>query len=283
MKFNNISFPHPVLGIADTISGDIDFTYDVLSESGSYRIKFELNQNNNDINDLLREDKVEYFCEVTCSNTLYREVFTSSESRVSFEIPKKHVKGKVEFTCLLISKSSIPNYVNSDAHSDYNGFDFEIDKGDVLAVFTSSPFYFNADIKYERLKAVSQILVVKPTKDFDVVNVNLEEPKINVEIPEEDYENFASNYSDDEKYIPVFHSSIVLNALLVALYNIKDHKGKFWAEAIMYRIENEKDTFKNLSIDEPVNIPEIAQKLLGNPLSRLLKGIDNLEQQFEKY
>ena len=279
MKFNNISFPHPVLGIADSIQGDIDFTDEVISEKGAYKIKFELTQNNNDINRLLNEDKAEYFCEVTCTNTLFRETFTSSNNSILFELPKKKVKGKVEFTCLLISKIAIPNYTNTDAHSDYSGFDFDIDKGDVLAVFGKSSF--NADIRYERLKAVSQILVVKPTKDFDVVNVNLEEPKITVEIPEEDYENFAGNYSDDEKYIPVFHSSFVLNALLVALYNIKKHQERFWAEAIMYRIENEKETFQNLSIDEPINVPEIAQRLLGNPLRRLLTGIDNLEEQFE--
>ena len=156
-------------------------------------------------------------------------------------------------------------------------FDFDIEKGDVLAVFGKSSF--NADIIYERLKAVSQILVVKPTKDFDIVNVNLDEPKITVEIPEEDYENFASNYSD-EKYIPIIHSSIVLNSLLVALYNIEKYKDKFWAEAIMYRIENEKDTFQNLGIDEPENVPEIAQRLLGNPTSRLFAGLDNLEEQY---
>lgn len=279
MKFNNISFPHPVLGIDDTVSGNIDFSDKVLSGKDTYRIKFELNQSNNSINQLLQEDKAEYFCEVTCTNTLYREIFTSSDNNIAFELPKRHVKGKVEFTCLLISKTIIPHYVNKNAHSDYDGFDFDIEKGDVLAVFGKSSF--NADIRYERLKAVSQILVVKPTKDFDFVNVNLEEPKISVEIPEEDYENFASNYADDKKYDSVFHSSIVLNALLVALYNIKKYKDKFWAEAIMYRIENEKDTFQNLSIDEPENVPEIAQRLLGKPFSRLFTGLDDLEEQFE--
>jgi hypothetical protein len=279
MKFNNISFPHPVLGIADTIFGNVDFSDEVLSEKGNYKIKFELNHSNDDINQLVQEGKAEYFCEVTCSNTLYREIFTSSDNNIAFELPKKHVKGKVEFTCLLISKTVIPKYVNADAHSDYDGFDFDIEKGDVLAVFGKSSF--NADIRYERLKAVSQILVVKPIKDFDVVNVNLEEPKITVEIPEEDYENFASNYSDDEKYIPLFHSSIVLNALIIALYNIKKYSDKFWAEAIMYRIENEKETFQNLSISETENVPEIAQRLLGNPFSRLFIGLDNLEGQFE--
>jgi|SRR5690606_27175652 len=280
MKFNNISFPHPVLGIDDTVSGNIDFSYEVLSEKDTYRIMFELKQSNNSINQLLKENKAEYFCEVTCTNTLYREIFTSSDNNIAFELPKKHVKGKVEFTCLLVSKTTIPHYINPDAHSDYDGFDFDIEKGDVLAVF--GKFSFNADIRYERLKAVSQILVVKPrTDDFDVINVNLEEPKITVEIPEEDYENFASNYADDKKYDPIFHSSIVLNALLIALYNIKNYKDKFWAEAIIYRIDNEKDTFQGLGIDEPENVPEIAQRLLGKPFSRLFTGLDDLEDQFE--
>ena len=162
-------------------------------------------------------------------------------------------------------------------HLYYIGYTFNLYQENILAYF--GEFHFNADILYERLKAVSQILVVRPKKDVDLVNVNLEESKITVEIPEDDYEKFAGNYSD-EKYIPIIHSSIVLNSLLVALYNIEKYKDKFWAEAIMYRIENEKDTFQNLGINELENVPEIAQRLLGKPLNRLFTGLDNLEEQY---
>lgn len=277
MKFNDISFPHPVLGISDCISGTIDFTDEVLSNKDSYRIKFELVQNNEELNRLLSEKKAEYFCEVTCTSTLYRNVYTSPERIITFELPKRQVKGKVEFTCLLVSKCNIPGYVNVDAHSDYSGFTFDIDAGDVLAVF--GKYSFNADIKYERLKAVSEILTVIPTDEFDVTNINLDSSKIEVQMPENDYEKFAGSYSGDEKYIPIFHSSIVLNALLVALYNLNNYTDKFWAMAILYRL-NEKE-FENLDIKESENIPEIAQKLLGNPLNRLLAGIDNLEEHYE--
>lgn len=70
----------------------------------------------------------------------------------------------------------------------------------------------------------------------------------------------------------------MLNALLVALYNLKSYEDKFWAKAISYRL-NEKE-FENLDIKEIEYIPEIAQRLLGNPLSRLLDGLDNLESHF---
>ncbi len=177
----------------------------------------------------------------------------------------------------MVSKCNIRGYVNADAHSDYSGFTFDIDTGDVLAVFCKDS-HFNADIKYERLKAVSEILTIRETKDFDFVNINLRENKITVEMPENDYKKFAERYSSDEKYIEVFHSSIVLNALLVALYNLKSYEDKFWAKAISYRL-NEKE-FENLDIKEIEYIPEIAQRLLGNPLSRLLDGLDNLESHF---
>ena len=75
--------------------------------------------------------------------------------------------------------------------------------------------------------------------------------------------------------MPVFHSSIVLNALLIALYNLEEHKDYLWADVIKYRLDNEPQ-FKNLSVEEKENVPEIAQKLLGNPFERLISGLINI-------
>lgn len=82
---------------------------------------------------MVNENKAEFFCDATCSNTVYRDKVISNTSTFLIEIPKKHVKGKVEFTCLLIAKENIPAYSNSKAHLDYSGFTFDLDIGDVLA------------------------------------------------------------------------------------------------------------------------------------------------------
>jgi hypothetical protein len=276
MKFSDISFPHPILGVSDTISGIVGFLKDpgIESYKDNYKIKIECLHDNADLSRLILEKQAEYFCEVNCSSTLYREIFKSDSNSIEFEISKKQVKGKVEFICLLVSKKNISNYVNSCAHIDYEGYTFNIDKGDILAFFGA--YSFNADIKYERLKAVSEILTVIENSDVDYANIVLDNPKIEVQLPTAEYELFAGKYSHEEKYIPIFHSSIVLPSLLTALYNLKLHKEQFWAKAIAYRLENEKE-FANLSIEEPENIPEIAQKLLGNPINRLMVGIDNIE------
>ena len=173
----------------------------------------------------------------------------------------------------MVAKYPIPNYQNSKAHPDYIGYNFEIDSGDILATF--GKFSFNADINYEKLKAVSSFMeVVENTdKEEKFMNVNLSKGKIEVQLPADDYKLFANDsISKEPKFAPVFHSSIVFNSLLLALYNFDSYKEMLWAKVIAYRLKNEKE-FQNISIEEKENIPEIAQRLLGNPFKRLISEL----------
>lgn len=274
MKFSDVTFPHPVLGIGDAISGKTGFTKEpeINISTDSYKVTIECNLVNEDLKKLTQENKAEFLCDVTCTNTVYRNNVVSDNATIEIEIPKKQVKGKVEFTCLLVAKENLTNYSNSKTHSDYNGYTFDLDKGDVLAFF--GEFTFDADIKYEKLKAVSSFMEVVENPDLEYTNVDLEKPKIEVQLPLNDYNAYKSDAIAHEiKFAPMFHSSIVLNALLVALYNFDEHKERLWAKALKYRLDNETQ-FKTLSIAEEKNIPEIAQRLLGNPFSRLLNGLN---------
>lgn len=275
MKFNDVSFPHPVLGIGDAIIGKIGFNPEpeILSEENVYSVTVNCEHDNVDLVDLLSKDHVEFFCEATCSNTLYRNNFRSSNNQFKFDIPKKYVKGKVSFTCLLVAKSPITNYTNSESNPDYNGYSFEIEIGDVLAFF--GKFDFDADIKYEKLKAVSTFMEVVENKDPNEIftNYDLNKNKIEVQLPSEDYKTFANeSISKESKFVPIFHSSIVMNALMAALYSFESHKDTLWAKVIDYRLKNEKQ-FESMSINENEDIPEIAQRLLGNPFRRLISEL----------
>lgn len=289
MNFNNVSFPHPVLSIVtDDIKSNIKLNpVPVITSSvDNYSITVNCEHDNDGLAALINAGEAEFLCEATCSNTLYREIFTNSNSEIKFEIPKKQVKGKVFFTCVLVAKSPIANYQNSKSHPDYNGYSFDIDNGDVLAFF--GEFNFNADINYEKLKAVSSFMEVVENKDQNAIytNVDLNKSKIEVQLPSEDYKLFASDsISKEPKFAPVFHSSIVLNALLMALYSFESHKESLWAKVIDYRLKNEK-LFANISIEDKENIPEIAQRLLGNPFRRLISELQVIVEssnQIEDY
>ncbi len=104
--------------------------------------------------------------------------------------------------------------------------------------------------------------------------VDLEKHKIEIQLPTETYNIYRSDIiSQEAKFSPVFHSSVVLNALLIALYNFEEYKKFRWAEVIEYRLNNDKE-LKDKNFDDKVNIPEIAQILLGNPFKRLLEGLN---------
>jgi len=288
MKFNDVSFPHPVLGVGDAVKGKFGLNPvpDITSTIDAYTVTVNCEHDNNELSALVNSGQAEFFCEATCSNTLYREIITCNSSEIKLVIPKKQVKGKIFFTCILVAKSPIANYQNSKFHPDYNGYSFDIDAGDVLAFF--GEFNFNADINYEKLKAVSSFMEVVENKDLNVklTNVDLNRSKIEVQLPSDDYKTFANDsISKEPKFAPVFHSSIVLNALLIALYNFESHKEFLWAKVIDYRLKNEKQ-FENISIEETENIPDIAQLLLGNPFHRLiaeLQVIVDAPNQTEEY
>lgn len=279
MNINNITFPHPILGIGDSINSTIESSIPVTTSSPDtdfYKIEVTFLHNNDDLLKLINSGKAEYLCEVTCTNTVFRQVFTSKTENIVFEIPKKKVKGKVEFTCLLVATEDIEDYSNANAHSDYIGYTFDIDKGDILAYFGESSF--NADIQYEKLKAVSEFMVIVENESETFTIIDLKKNRIEVQLPSESYNLYCSNsISQEEKFVPIFHSSIVLNALLIALYNFEEHKNYKWAEVIKYRLENEPE-FKTLSIDEKESIPEIAQLLLGNPFERLIVGLNSISE-----
>lgn len=273
MKFNDITFPHPVLGLGDAIFGSIELgNPEINSLQDVYEVKINCKYDNTDLKNLLNEDKAEFLYEVTCTNTLYRKLFLSNNGKIVFEIPKKEVKGRVEFTCLLVAKERIPEYSNAESHSDYDGYTFDLDQGDVLAYFGG--FSFNADIKYEKLKAVSSFMEIVENEGLKYTYVDLKKNKIEIQLPSETYNIYRSDFiSQEVKFVPVFHSSIVLNALLTALYNFDEHKEYLWAKVIDYRLKKEKQ-FELLDIAEKENIPEIAQRLLGNPFKRLLEGLN---------
>lgn len=275
MNINNITFPHPVLGIGDSITGKVELQNpEIKSNSDFYEVTIHVSHDNNDLQSLISANNAEYMCEVTCTNTLFRKIFTNNLKTITFEIPKKEVKGKVEFTCLLIAKEDIVGYSNANAHPDYSGYTFDIDKGDILGYF--GEFSFNADIQYEKLKAVSSFMVIVENETEKYTIIDLKKNKIEIQLPSESFKIYSNDtISQEEKFAPIFHSSIVLNALLIALYSLDDHTDYLWAEVIKYRLGNEPQ-FNNLSIKEKENVPEIAQRLLGNPFERLLNGLNNI-------
>lgn len=281
MRLSNISFPHPVLGIGNTILGPIDISHEIVQTDELYECHFCCRMADDFIQKLIDEGKAKYFCEATCSSTLFRDSGTFDVPEFDFKIERKDVRGTVEILVAIVAVEDIPRYVNNNLSPMYQGFDsFYVEEGDLLAAF--GEFSIEADIQYEKLKAVSQIFVVTGNYDGKGVKIDLEGEKIIVDMNPAIFALFSDeSINKNTLYAPLFHSSIVLNALIKALQNLESHENLLWAKTIKHRLESEQDehpVFKNWKDPERHN--EIAQVLLNNPYDSLLRAIKIIDDKF---
>ncbi|MFA6618271.1 MAG: hypothetical protein WCT23_04300 [Candidatus Neomarinimicrobiota bacterium] len=277
MNFSNILFPHPVLGIGNSIKGGADLLRDpiIISNKTHYEVDVKCFHINNKLDELIGHGVAEYLLEATCSNTLYRKVARSNTRTLKLNIPRKYVKGKVKFSVMLVASKAISNYTNDRFHQDFNDFTFNLERGDILAFYKE--FDFDADIKYLKLRAASSFMVVQEDPDAEIIRIDLVSNKIIVWMPPEQYKIFANpSISKDIRFASIFHASIVLNALMYALYNINEYRKTLWARTIEYRLT--LDEFKTLSLDDNSDISKIAQKLLGDPFKRLLSEVSEINE-----
>ena len=278
MRLNNVSFPHPVLGIAKSILSTISINHRIVQNDSCYDCHFECIMGDRDIQALIDEGRAKYFCEATCSATLYRKAELYSLPSFDFSIGRKQVRGTVSVFVAIVSVDTIPNYVSSNRSGLYRAFDsFYIEKGDLLAVFGEFPI--EADIQYEKLKAVSQIFVVTGNNLTKDVNIDLDGEKITVNMHPDDFAIFSDEgINKNVLYAPLFHASIVLNALIAALRDLESYGDRLWAKTIKRRLETEAEEHPEFkSWTDPAQTNKIAQILLNYPYNSALKAIKQID------
>ena len=267
MNLNNITFPYPVLGSFDDIMPvPDDPVVEIVQDKTYYHFNIHLSYDNEDIKSLVEKDYADYACEVSCDSTKYRICKKQKELDFVIDIPRKSVAGRINFTCTITVKRLIEDYVNKGFHEDYQGHSFNMEPGDLLGLFAQ--FYYFADIKYDKLKAVGSFMEIVETDD-EISSTILDKEKIELRLPQELYAQYKDNPAVNSK-ADILHASVVLNSLIYALCRIELYKDKKWAQTINYRINNEPELaeFKDQEPEE-WRVDKLSQLLLGDPYKRL--------------
>ncbi len=276
MKFKNVSLPYPVLGVHDDVypllednSVQMD---DPIKSSREYIFGISLTQRNRDITKLVKEGKAEYACEVTCKDTYLRRCWHSSEPRFDISIDRKEVRGHIDFQCYIAAKVDISNYANSDFNEDYYGFTFDLEVGDLLAVFPLA--WWNTEIKFDKLYAAGSFMqIVEAGESVDKTWFNLDEQRILIEMPHDlfvQYKRIGNNFPE------VIHSSLVHNALVYALANLSEYqdKGKLWADSLQALMADQD--LMQYDLNDMHQVFQVADALLQNPYKRLLDTLETI-------
>lgn len=288
MKSNNISFPYPVLGIADDVRPLLKEDAVVFdspeSDAKNFYFHINLHQRNKDIEEYIQQGKAEYICEVSCVRTFYRRCFKSQKPSIDIVIARRDICGHVEFNCSVVAKKYIGYYVNSQFNEDYEGMSFKLVPGDLLVIFPSASY--NVDIKYDKLYAAGSFMKIEDGgSEINRPWFDISSDRIIIQLPQEMYDEYKSYINSDMEYMEMLHSSLVLNALTKALYHYNEdiYTDKLWHQCIEYRLKNES-RFKDLSDGDEIDqdsINDVAQELLGNPYNRLFERIKKDKENTE--
>lgn len=272
MNLNNISLPYPVLGISDdvlpTLPNDAVYVSEPTKDARNYTFKIDLKFDNQDIQYLIDKKKAAFSCEYECARTMMRCCVASFEPHFSIVIPRNAVNGRINFNCYVSVKEPIIGYSNRGFNPDYDGFTFDMEPGDILVAFPR--FHYDADIRYDKLQAAGSFMQIRESNLNEQVFFDISGNKIEILLPPAHYKLYCNPIVKGAAEI--IHSSLVLNALTYALLNIENHEQTTWAKTIYYRIDNEEG-FSRAELQEPSNIPGLAQRLLKDPYQRLFNKI----------
>ena len=278
MKNKDVCFPHPVLGVGDAVGTKPPVKAQISEEKDDFVINLSVDIHNEEILKLINDEYAAFVCEIDCPSTFYREIFYPQDSTFEIRVNRKDVAKRVNIDFTVTVTKSIKNYTNSEFHSDYQGFSFDLEPGDLLALVK---MHYDADIKYDKLQSAGSFMTIVPGHDDKNTLYYLHNSKIEIQLPQALYDDYRVSFNGPGKHATIFHSSIVLNALVYALLNYDDEEygNTLWARTLKYRIELEPrlrvyaDVLEN---KDPMKIMEFAQALLDNPYKKLLESMHDI-------
>lgn len=286
MKINsNTSYPYPIWGWKDDYKSTIndeDILITEISDKDNFVYELELRAQNEDIERLIEQGKAIYACVGICQTTFHHYYFTSENAKFTIAIPRKEVNNKIELKWMVLTKEAIPDYQSSLLNDDYQGV-ATFPLGAMIGYITS--FEINASI-CDELRSLDEIFVVVKNIESNDIRYSFDERKIKVKLPESQLEIF-NNYGG--KYPAIMHSTIVYQALVLAITKLKDEDdSKDW----VYILKQYIDVMDSENIpstdevgDEGYTLEqamEIANYILQDPIIRMFDDIKIAEQQADQ-
>ncbi len=268
-RTQSISFPHPVVGVGDDVSGslgcnapELDFGVDstTLGING-------LAVTNPTIAGLIQQGDAAFTLRISCGATYYRETFQTHDAQLQHVLPSAKLLGDVKLQVRVCTLKRIENYRPEGLHPDYEGRSFTVQAGDVLAV--GDDFTVKADKQFDPLATniPSIMRIIRGKHEKGPFQVNFSREQIVIALSVEDHSRYglASNVAPG-----VIHAAIVFPVLCEAIARVRNQSDENDMLAESRWFQRLKDMMEARGIEEDESLVEAAQKLLDAPLARAL-------------
>ena len=285
MKISNkISYAYPIWGWRDDYTIDIneeDYSISEIHDKDNFVFELDLKVHNKDIEALIKAEKAVYACVVSCSETYYHKFTPSKEAKFTISIPRREVSGLVRVQWMIIATQDIIGYESDMLNEDYHGkANFPL--GAMIGYITS--FEISAELS-DNLRSLDDIMKVVKNKDADKIEYDCSDRIIKIKIPEKQLEIF-DDYGSKNPYPSVMHSSIVFQALILAISKLQESNDEYpWVYTLTQCIELMDDETipktddvgeEGYSLEQCITI---ANNILKDPVMRMLNDIETEEER----
>lgn len=270
MKIRARSFPYPVLSGKDDVNASFQAPIEVRKVGEKFKVSILCQMNSDDLQAKLNAGDAKYGLHVECTRSFFREIFdfTPVKGQGDVWLDRESLRGPVELNVVIYATREIANYRIGGSHEDYGNKSFYVAGGDFLAITEGTTF--NADIHQDMLESVSSIIeILKRPDNKPFVGVNWDSDRIQILLPERDYELYCQ-IRKSPSFIAIQLSSIILPVLMQAVEMVastaSEYESNRWFCNLMHRM-----TQKGVPVDG--NAFENAQRLLDYPVRRTLEKV----------
>ncbi|WML57755.1 hypothetical protein [Neobacillus sp. PS2-9] len=284
MKLKARNFPHPVL---NPVSDDFRkgfFKGKIVSQSeenGLLVFIVEFILENSKLKELVETGKAIYNVHFECVSTMQRRTFSLSNPTNKISIPKNLMNKKIDVNFFVLAKEEIRNYSNVDAHIDFMGVNFNIQKGDILA------FCDSQTIHIEKKPMSNTNSIFKVSKDTSpqapAIKIAFNDHQINIALPEVSFDKVShlKAFGDDCNKILV--SLLYLPALIETLfsiqsiaqdeYSLEEIENLDWYRTLEKKLQTMGYNIIDLKLED---ITGISYELLNSSKEAALVSLENI-------
>lgn len=293
MQIGNKLFPYPTINnnILKSCFKDTVYEFKCVDKNDGQNYILEnacIDINNEYIKKLMSEGYVGAGLVIECSTTVYRKMYEVTLEPQTIKINIGNLRDKVVISCYLYAKKNILDYKDNDFLDDYQGYSFEIEKNDIIAIDDG----FTTIIDYDESmdKKVASIFQVIRSNSVETMTIEMKTRKIVIGLPEEEFVYYDTLRKNDN-FQNIFFTMLAIPALTYCLKEFQDNilleqydidvveMNYTWfisvknAYKTQYGIELTEEIFKNLDVSI------LSQKLLNNGALNGIKDLFNISMR----
>ena len=285
MDIINRLYPYPVLWKKndDYVNSSFDCDMDISKNFEIITIKIKFKLKNKLIDELIEKGKAEYLVHIESPSTSYRFIKTSVQKELSFDLKDEHLLGTISLCSFIVVKEKMENYYNPQFNSDYEGVEFSLDVGNILAI--GSQYKFNVEKNSEELADVPSIFTVYKREDDDSIDMKVEinSDKIRIGLSKDVYENYNHIVSLQMSMINTVNAIILFPTLIYIIEQLKneleDYEDYRWFQALRRLLKKNSMNLEEIIDNEESII--LAQKIMNMPISKALLSIKDMDMEAE--